>query len=66
MQFDKALHHLLKQKQYPVAQFARDVGISRTHLYRILHGSHSPTLQTMKQMSDALKMNLSDFIRLIE
>ncbi|MGI6432552.1 MAG: helix-turn-helix domain-containing protein [Sphaerochaetaceae bacterium] len=66
MQFNYALHHLLKNRNYPIAQFARDTGITRTHLYRILHGDNSPTLDTLNRMSKALQMPLSHFIQLCE
>ena len=66
MHIEQALHQFLKTKNYPIAQFARDIGIARSHLYKILHGTHSPTLHTVERMSTALDMTLSEFITMIE
>ncbi|HCG63918.1 MAG: helix-turn-helix domain-containing protein [Sphaerochaetaceae bacterium] len=66
MQIEQALHQYLKANNYPIAQFARDIGIARSHLYKILHGTHSPTLHTVERMSTALDMTLAEFIAMIE
>jgi DNA-binding phage protein len=66
MRIEHALHQVLKRRNYPIARFARDIGITRSHVYRILRGHHSPTLQTVKRMCDALDMSLSEFIGMVE
>lgn len=66
MQIEQALHQYLKANNYPIAQFARDIGIARSHLYKILRGTHSPTLYTVERMSMALDMTLTEFIAMIE
>ena len=66
MRIEHALHQVLKRKNYPIAKFARDIGITRSHVYRILGGHHSPTLQTVERMCLALDMTFAEFISLIE
>lgn len=66
MHIEHALQQVLKARNYPIARFARDIGIARSHLYRILRGSHSPTLHTVKRMSSALDMSVSEFLSLLE
>ncbi|MDD3823090.1 MAG: helix-turn-helix transcriptional regulator [Sphaerochaetaceae bacterium] len=66
MHIEHALLQVLKERRYPVARFARDIGIARSHVYRILRGNHSPTLDTVRRMSEALQMSVSEFIGLLE
>jgi len=66
MCFNLVLHQLLQKKNYPIARFARDVGITRSHLYRLLNGVNSPTLETVKLIVDTLDISLTEFISLIE
>ncbi len=66
MSIEIALYKILKQRRYPLAKFARDSGITRSHLYRLLDGSCSPTLVTLKQISETLELPLVELVDLIE
>lgn len=66
MNLDSSLLNLLKQRGYPLAQFARDAGIARSHLYRLLNGDSSPTLYTMTKISEALQLSLEHITQIFE
>jgi len=66
MHIEQALLNVLRSRNCPIAQYARDTGMTRSQLYKILKGEHSPTLTTLKRLSDALGMSVSEFIALIE
>jgi len=66
MRIDQALLNVLHSRNCSIAQYARQTGMSRSQIYKILKGEHSPTLVTLKRLSDGLGMSVSEFIAMIE
>lgn len=61
-QFNYALNILIKA-QGSVTQFAKNTGISRTHLYKILKSKSEPKLSTLKNILNELgyKLTITQF-----
>jgi len=51
-----------KRKKWSRNQLADFAGIGRGHLSEILNGKTSPTLRTLKRISDALEVEMRDLI----
>jgi len=66
MEIGQTLLQILAMRNCPVCRFARDAGMSRSQLYKILQDSHSPNLLTLERIGRALDMSVSDFISLVE
>lgn len=66
MSIHLALQEILKARNYPMAQFARDLGMQRGYLYKIVRGIHSPTLFTLERIAGGLDMRVSELIAFAE
>lgn len=56
--FNKALNLLIKA-QGSITEFAKNTGVSRTHLYKILKSKSEPKLSTLKNILNALGYKLT-------
>lgn len=56
--FNNALSMLIKS-QGSVTQFAKNTGVSRTHLYKILKSKSEPKFSTLKQILNELGFEFS-------
>ena len=66
MEIGQALLRLLQTRNCPVSHFAREVGMPRSQLYRIIQDRHSPTLFTLERIGRALDLSVSEFLGLVE
>lgn len=66
MEIGQALLRLLQARNCPISHFAREVGMTRAQLYRILHDRHSPTLFTLERIGRALDLSVSEFLGMVE
>jgi transcriptional regulator with XRE-family HTH domain len=66
-EFDKKIGQYLKkkrlQKKWTQAELASKINIDFQNISRIERGTISPTLYWFKNITDALEMNLGDFIK---
>ncbi len=66
MSIGGVLWQLLKTQNYPISQYCRDTGLSRSQIYKIFKGEHSPTLETIGKLITPLNMTISELIILLE
>ncbi len=60
------LSKLLKSQNYPISQYCRDTGLSRSQIYKIFNNEHSPTFETMRKLTTPLNITICELITLIE
>lgn len=66
MSIHLAIMAVLEARNYPIAQFARTIGMNRGYVYKIVHGEVSPTLHTLERLAAGLDMKLSELFALQE
>lgn len=66
MSIHLAIIAVLEARNYPIAQFARTIGMHRGYVYKIVHGEVSPTLHTLERLAAGLNMKLSELFALQE
>jgi DNA-binding phage protein len=66
MLIGQVLLTILQSRHYPISQFAHDVGMARSQLYKIIKDEHSPTLFTLERLVTALDMSMSEFFGIAE
>jgi len=66
MSIGGVLFQLLKSQNYPINQYSKDTGLSRSQLYKIFSGQHSPTLETVKKLTLPLNISVGELIDFVE
>lgn len=66
MSIGGVLLQLLKSQNYPINQYSKDTGLSRSQLYKIFSGQHSPTLETVKKLTLPLNISVAELIDFVE
>jgi DNA-binding phage protein len=66
MDIGEALYRILQLYDCPVTQFAQQVGMPRSQIYKILRDDHSPTLSTVERLGKAFNMSAPEFLYMIE
>lgn len=58
---------LLKEKHYTQAQFAKDLGVSKTYLFDIFHNRiNPPTSEKQEQIIALLKLNYDEKLEFLD
>jgi transcriptional regulator with XRE-family HTH domain len=66
MEIHLAIQELISAKQCTISKIARETGMTRGYIYKILNGQHSPTLYTLNRLAAVLDLPLSEIILFAE
>lgn len=58
VQFSKVIAARIKSQNISVSEVARQAGITRAYLHRLLAGQHDPTLAVAQRIAKVLGMSL--------
>jgi transcriptional regulator with XRE-family HTH domain len=54
---------LAQKRSWTMEQVAQEAGISRSHFFAVIMGTRSPSLASLKKISDALKVDVIDLLK---
>jgi transcriptional regulator with XRE-family HTH domain len=60
---DRNVRRLVKQRAWTLEKVALEAGLSRSHFFYILTGQRTPSMVTLKKVSDAFKVDVSELWR---
>lgn len=66
MELCSALLYIMAQKGISQQQLSRLSNINRSHLYKILHGKHQPSLNLLQRLANALGVKTWEIMYLAE
>ncbi|NCB01968.1 MAG: XRE family transcriptional regulator [Spirochaetia bacterium] len=66
MDIHLAIQHILTEKNITISAVSRESGLTRSYIYKVLSGRHSPTIYTLSRFAEALEMPLSELIMVAE
>jgi len=57
---ERNIRRLVKRQGWPLEKVALEAGLSRSHFFYILTGKRTPSMVTLKKISDAFKVDVSE------
>ncbi len=66
MEFEIVLQNLLRERQMSVSALTEKSRLHPSYIYKLLRGEHSPSLQTLSLLAEALGLSASELIQLTE
>ena len=66
MEIHLAIQQILKEKEFTISEISKESGLTRSYIYKVLNGKHSPTIYTLSRFADALEISLSELIMVAE
>jgi transcriptional regulator with XRE-family HTH domain len=57
---ERNIRRLVKKQDWPLEKVALEAGLSRSHFFYILTGKRTPSMVTLKKISDAFKVDVSE------
>jgi transcriptional regulator with XRE-family HTH domain len=63
---DRLKRHIQKLSQkrgWTMEQVSQEAGLSRSYFFAIVMGTKSPSLTTLRKISEALKVDVSDLLK---
>ena len=66
MEIHLAIQQILKEKDFTISEISKESGLTRSYIYKVLNGKHSPTIYTLSRFADALEISLSELIMVAE
>jgi transcriptional regulator with XRE-family HTH domain len=66
MDIHLAIQQVIIEKRFTISDISKESGLTRSYIYKILSGQHSPTIYTLGRFADALEISLSELIMVAE
>jgi len=66
MEIHLAIQEFIIAKNLTISDLAKESGITRGYIYKVLSGEHSPTLYTLDRLARVLEIPLSELILFAE
>ena len=66
MDIHLAIQQVIIEKRFTISDISKESGLTRSYIYKILSGQHSPTIYTLCRFADALEISLSELIMVAE
>lgn len=66
MNIHYAIHQVILEKKLTISDISKESGLTRSYIYKVLSGRHSPTIYTLCRFADALEIPLSLLIMVAE
>lgn len=66
MELSLALLYIMAQKGISQQQLSRLSQINRSHLYKILHGKHQPSLELLRRIASAMELKTWEIVYVAE
>jgi transcriptional regulator with XRE-family HTH domain len=57
---ERNVRRLVRERGWALEQVAFEAGMSRSHFFYILTGKRTPSMVTLKKISDAFKVDVSE------
>ena len=66
MNIHLAIQQIILEKHFTISDISKESGLTRSYIYKVLSGRHSPTIYTLGRFADALEIPLSELIMVAE
>ncbi len=66
MNIHLAIHQVILEKKVTISAISKESGLTRSYIYKVLSGRHSPTIHTLSRFAEALEIPLSLLIMVAE